>query len=137
MITMRAILRGALTRVAPGFLLGSAVLIGASSVARSNITAGRILTLFLVAGTAAIGSTLALTVMRRRLRDDAGVDGRRAFLVGLLCVPLSISVRPFLPHIGTAAEFALLALSGAALSSAVFFPWLATRRADVASHERV
>lgn len=137
MITMRAILRGALTRVVPGFLLGSAVLIGASSVARSSITPGRLLSLILAAGSVGIGSALALIVMRRRLRDDAGVDGRRAFLVGLGSMALTLTVRPFLPHIGIAAEYALFALSGAALSSAVFFPWLATRHADVASHERV
>jgi hypothetical protein len=130
MITMRDILRGAVGRVLPGFLVGWALLVASSSHSRSLVTPGRIALSVLMAGAAALGSTIALSVMRRRLRSDAGVGGRRAFLVGLGTVGITITVRPFLSGIGAAGEYGLVTLSAAALATAMFVPWLSRRPAD-------
>lgn len=135
MVNLRSIVRGAVTRVLPGFLLAWTVFVASSPITRSNVTPGRIVFSILLAGAAALGSALALGLMRRRLREDAAVDGRRGFLVGLGAMAVTLVVRPFLPHIPAIGEFALAALSGAAVSGSVFFPWLSASASGVASHE--
>jgi hypothetical protein len=130
MIELRRILRGAIVGVLPGFLVGWAAFVASSAYSRSIITPGRILLSVLAGATAAAGSSAVLFLLRHRLRSNAGVDGRRAFVVGLGTVGIFITIRPFLPHIGTVGEVALVGITGAALSLAMFFPWLRSRSSE-------
>ena len=136
MTSVRSIVRGAIGRVLPGFAVGWALFVAFSPYARSIVTPGRIATALLAGAAAALGSTIALSVMRRRLRSDAGVDGRRAFLVGIGALAVTLAARPFLPHLGTVGEYALMASSGAVLAAGVDFPWLVREPAAQSAGER-
>ncbi len=141
MLSARQIVRGALLKTAPGALVGFAILVGASSFARSEISVGRIGTSIAGAAAIAVGSALVLLVSRRRLRADAGVDGRRAFIAGLASLALGLTLRPFVGAIGMFGEYALMAASGALVSTAMFWPWIRGRivrpEEIIAEQERV
>jgi hypothetical protein len=112
----------------PAVWLGLGVVIGLSSTARGNLSLTTLALMSTAGVAAAAGSALATLLLRRHLRDDAGVADRRAFLVGLGSLALFMTIRPFLTRIGVGGEYLLMAASGAALAAAVHFPWLQRRR---------
>jgi hypothetical protein len=127
MVDARSIIRGALTRTLPGTLLGNAGLIALSSFVRANLSA-KTLALTVVTGLAVCcGSALTLLAMRSRLRTDAGVTGRRSFVVGLGAFCVGLTARPFLHFVNPRGTYVLMGAAGAMLAGAVFFPWLQTK----------
>ena len=133
MVRMRDIIRGAVTRTTPAVFLGFAVMVGSSSYARSQITLTKLGLTLVQALVVATGSSLALLAMRRRLRSDAGVAGRRAFITGLGAFGLAITIRPFLPFVYPAGDYLLMGAAGATLAIGVFFPWLQSREPEDAA----
>ncbi len=127
MVRARDIIRGAVTRTAPGVLAGFAILIGASPSARSHLTPSNLCLTVAAALVTAAGSALTLVAMRTRLRADAAVAGRRAFIVGLAGFAAAMTTRPFLSFVNPGGEYLLMGLSGVVLSAAMFFPWLGSR----------
>ena len=127
MVSVRQILRGALLKTAPAALVGFAFLIGASPFARSEISVARIVSSVAGAIAIAAGSAVVLLLVRGRLRADAVVDGRRAFIVGLASMGLALTVRAFVGAVGTVGEYALIAATGALVSTAMFWPWMRGR----------
>ena len=115
MISVGRIVRGAITRTLPGALLGWAGLISLSSRALATLTLSQAGLIFLAALATAAGSAGILLLFRNRLSADAGVDGRRAFLVGLAAVAATITARPFLSGIGPGGDYWLTAPGGALL----------------------
>lgn len=133
MIRAVEIIRGAVTRTVPAVLVGFALLVGSSSYARAHISLARIALTVAAAFAVAAGSALALLAMRSRLRSDAAVAGRRAFITGLAGFALATTIRPFLSFVHPAGDYLLMGAAGAALAVTMFFPWLESRRAGAAA----
>ena len=132
MIPPRRIIRGALTRTAPAIWTGWAVLIAGSPMARSHASVHAVALTVLNGLAGAVGSTLVLALARRHRRDDAGVGGRRAVLVGLGAFAVALTTRPFMPFsIGSIGEHVLMGVSGAVLAAAIYFPWMSGRSTHV------
>lgn len=127
MITTRAIVRGALTRTLPATWLGIGAVAAAATRSGSHVPLANLMMGLLEGLPVAVGSTLALIGIRKWLRDDAGVDGRRAVIVGLGGVALTITAVPFL-SMNIVGEYVLTGAAGAVVAVAVFFPWLQSRQ---------
>jgi hypothetical protein len=71
-----------------------------------------------------IGYGAALSVMRRWLYPDAGIDGRRSVVAGLFS-PVALGIVSVFMQ-GPRRGFIALAcvLAGAAMASVMYFPWL-------------
>jgi hypothetical protein len=68
---------------------------------------------------------LGLEAIRRWLRRDAGIDGRRSFLAGLMSP--GVLFRIDIGGVGRAlTRVGLLALVGMAIAVVLFFRWLST-----------
>jgi hypothetical protein len=135
MIATRSIIRGALTRTLPATWLGIYVLFAIAIRGGSQLPLHNLVMGMLEGLPVAIGSAVALIGLRKRLRADAGVEGRRAFLVGLAGVALTISVAPFVA-MRAPAEYLFTGACGLAIALAVFFPWIESRGAhDASLHE--
>ena len=108
MVSSSSIVRGALSRTFPGVLVGFGALIALSTHSQTTTVTLAKLALTAIASLAAAGGSAAmLLLLRHRLRADAGVAGRRAFLVGLGSFGVMITVRPFLSGLGAAGEYLL------------------------------
>lgn len=129
MIRIRDIIYGALTRTAPGVLAGFALLASVSPYVRAHFTFASLGPIVTATLAVAAGSSLSLLAMRSRLRPDAAVGGRRAFIVGLAAFGAGMTARPFLSFVNPAGEYLLMAASGAVLGAAMFFPWIESRTA--------
>jgi len=128
MISSGTIVRGALTRTFPAALAMFAPII-ALAVAAGTVPSPARLALALTASlSVAAGSAAALLALRRRLAADAGVTGRRAFIVGITAMAVGWTVRPFLSNAGAAGEHLMIAACGAGLAVAMFSPWLTSGR---------
>ena len=124
MISIREIVRGALTRTAPAALLCFAAFVASSPVSRSQASLARVGFLVAASLAAAGGSAFALTILRARLRDDAVVAGRRAFITGMAAFGLDITARAFLLFGNPLGDLALMFASGLLIGGAMFLPWV-------------
>ena len=149
LVVLGEILRGVLRRFLPGALVGTAgVTVLLSVIGRfvphwSQAVIGIVGTSLLTT----MGATLALCVMRRRLRPDADVSGRKSFVAGTLASSLAlallgaasdtVSLILAIPFIGgrldilamPAAQLTpvivLPIVAGALVTTGLYLPWLA------------
>ncbi len=141
MISIREIVRGALTRVLPASagLMAAMLLLpmlgGASGLSpyAPLIAAWEVTSL-------TVGYAVVLLGFRRRIHPSADVTGRRAIVVGLTS-PLALLVASaFAQGAGRAEIAAVSAAVGGLITLGMFFPWLTPRpggrlRGDDASPE--
>lgn len=127
MVTFREIVAGSIRRFVPGAIIGQAAMIALLLIGEPvglewrDLTVLAGFTLLLEAGHLA-----ALAFTRRSMRGDADVAGRRSLVAGLAAGAFHFG---FAAAVGTLTEgqgMWLAALSGAAATVAVFFPWFRT-----------
>ncbi|MDE3054620.1 MAG: hypothetical protein KGL38_02235 [Gemmatimonadota bacterium] len=125
MISIREIVRGALTRVAPAV----AAFMGAVFLTRfieypGSGYAWALVPLATEALAAAVGYAAVLTAFRPRLHPSANVAGRRGLLVGLY-TPLGILIASFFTEgVGLARVATVTAAVSGLITLGLFFPWL-------------
>lgn len=139
MITVRDIIRGALGRFYPGAVVGAlatSLAIGPPSYLASiwpRLIGGTLI----AAGLGAVGFALALAAIRRRLRVDADVAGRKSAVAGFVAAGAAFSLLAFnssflvmtVSLFGFSSAYvvrtiAIPIIAGFAATLAVYFPWL-------------
>ena len=136
MLSARDILRGALTRFLPAWLAAVtftlAVVDGQSPF---TLTSTQLLLFSFCCLASLAGYTGSLVAMRRRLRSDAAVDGRKSFVAGVCSVGALIIVFA-LPHglRGYATVVATYFATSAAVTLVLYAPWLRTKAGASESH---
>ena len=131
MVTFREIVKGAISRFLPGAVVGQAAMIAFLLIGEPSGLALRDLPI--LAGFTAlmtIGHAGALGVMRRMMRDDADVSGRRALIAGLAAGAFHFGIAAAVSTFTENQGFALAVFSGAAAATAMFFPWIRAQRPE-------
>lgn len=134
MIAAGEIVRGALRRFVPTVL----AVMGLIAVPSALVAGGGFHAAGLAMGASeiaglTIGFAGALLVVRRWLRDDAGVSGRRANVaaLGSVLALLTLSI-VLVQYVSPLRAFVLSTLAGGAVTAGLFAPWL-TRRGKSAT----
>lgn len=130
MVSFREILRGTLTRFVPAAIVGQAVIIILLLAGEpyglvwgdTTILAGFTLAL-------AAGHLGALSAVRRFLRSDADVAGRRALISGLAAGAVHFGTAAALQDLTVTDGFPLGLESGAVAALLMFFPWIGRQQA--------
>jgi hypothetical protein len=125
-IPMQVTLQGTLGRFLPASLLSTGLtLAGLGFLSGSSVLELGLVAL-LASGVLTIGFGAGLEGLRRWLPRDAGVEGRRSVLAGLLS-PLATFIFAVLHGgFGVVGGSLWLFLVGMVLAVVMFFPWLAT-----------
>lgn len=125
MTSGRDIVRGALTRFYPGAVAGmaaTAIAVGPFEFAASQVPrfiGGSLLG----AAIATAGYGLALSLVRKRLRPDAAVVGRKSVVAGVAAAIATVALLPLIPG-GIAANIAVGVAGGFLATLGIYFPWL-------------
>lgn len=125
-LSLRETLRGAVSRFLPASIGSLAVGGALLDSSGPNWWIEFVVGITGFAGFLTLGFGLGLLVLQRRLFPDAGVDGRRSVLAGLLS-PLAMAIGGSLfitTGLGMAEAAGLLVLVGVVLAVVFFFPWL-------------
>ena len=131
MISFREILKGTITRFVPGAIIGQGLMIALLLIGEPAPLQWRD---FIVLGgftaTLAAGHLGALSAMRRFMRSDADVAGRRAMISGLAAGAFHFGTAAYLNTLTISNGYVLGVFAGAAAAFSLFFPWLQSRRSD-------
>ena len=129
MISFREILKGTITRFVPGAIIGQGLMIALLLIGEPAPLQWRD---FLVLGgftaTLAAGHLGALSAMRRFMRSDADVAGRRAMISGLAAGAFHFGTAAYLDTLTVTNGYVLGVFAGAAAAFSLFFPWLQSRQ---------
>jgi hypothetical protein len=131
MVPFREILRGTAARFLPGAVLGQAAMIAVLLIGEPNQLHARdtgILALF--TGLMAAGHLGALGTVRRALRDDADVTGRRALITGAAAGAIHFGVATAVGGMTVETGYPLAFLAGALAALGMFFPWIGVVKGD-------
>lgn len=131
MVPFRDILRGTAARFIPGAVLGQAAMIAVLVVGEPDGIHARdagILALF--TALMAVGHLGALATVRRALRDDADVTGRRALITGAAAGAIHFGIATAVGGMTVETGYPLAFLAGALASLGMFFPWIGVVKGD-------
>lgn len=136
MVKLADIVRGTVTRFVPGAVVGQAVMIGLLLIGEpTGLAWGDVPILGAFTGLLAAGNLAALGALRRSLRDDADVSGRRALITGIAAGAFHFGVAAAVDTLTVNDGLALAVLAGGAAAISVFFPWMGARRSHDADLE--
>lgn len=129
MISFREILKGTITRFVPGAIIGQGLMIALLLIGEpAPLAWSDLIPLGIFTGTLAAGHLGALSAVRRFLRSDAHVSGRRALLSGLAAGAFHFGTAVYLGNLTVTNGYVLGLVAGAAGALSMFFPWIQTRR---------
>ena len=121
-LPLSSTVRATLTRFFPGAVLSTVV--GATLSGAAILSIGNLLTELSVAGVLSLGFAAGVELMRRHLYPDAGVEGRRSFVAGLVA-PLAAYIAGVLgAPIVARSVFGFLFLPALIIAILMFFAWL-------------
>ena len=129
MISFREILKGTISRFVPGAIIGQSLMIALLLIGEptglgwQDVAPLAMFTTMLGAGHLGV-----LAVVRRLLRPDANVAGRRALISGLAAGAFHFGIAAYVGNLTVADGYVLGIVAGAAGALSMFFPWIRTRR---------
>jgi hypothetical protein len=130
-IPFAATLKGALGRFLPaGVLLAFAVMAASQELGLSALVATLFFEVPLTSGYIA-----GIELLRRRLRGDAGIDGRKSVIAGAVAPLVLFAVVVGLEGARPLGFLLWTFLSGFVTAVLLFFPWLRTASSDEAEPE--
>ena len=129
MISFREIIGGALTRFVPGAVLGQAAMIAFLLIGEPPLVLGDLGILAAFTGLMATGYAAILSAARRRLRSDANVTGRRAFITGVAAGAFHFGFAALVGTLTVNDGLLLGVAAGAGAATLMFFPWIRLGRA--------
>jgi Na+/melibiose symporter-like transporter len=124
-----AVLSGTFRRFLPGGILAGFVLATAMGE-----PAGMIL-VALAEVVMAAGYAVGLGIMRPSLRSDAGVDGRRSVVAGLVAPAVLFSLLTLVGGTSLMGLMLVTILTGFGVAITMFFPWLRSSEVEEPSEE--
>ncbi len=120
-LPLKETLRGALSRFLPSSILS---LSAVTAIIGSIFPLGEfLLGVLIVSGMLTLGFGAGLEGLRRWLYPDAGVDGRRSIVAGLMA-PLALFIPLLFQGVSEFLGMSVLFIVGVAMAVGMFFPWL-------------
>ena len=125
MLKLADIVRGTVTRFVPGAVVGQAVMIGLLLIGEpTGLAWGDVPVLAAFTSLLAAGNLAALGALRKSMRSDAEVSGRRALITGLAAGAFHFGIAAAVDTLTVNEGLALAVLSGGVAAISMFFPWM-------------